>query len=203
LIDAAAYKFPPRPGQKQSGSHFPAEEDSEPKKKRKKRSSGSDGEVDEVTSFNSRPKAAVNRPMILQPVDKARRQAIELSLAQVDPTASFEDRVIQFDNMAAIAKKRELKTNVFFHAFLLLLRQSYITSVRFSAVNTMPDDVVEFLESIFDKPMDTWVHDPGYATRVIGMCPPPSNSSILVSSNFGGKNSFSVALPRSLPDFLC
>jgi hypothetical protein len=46
----------------------------------------------------------------------------------------------------------------------------------------MPEDVVEFLESIFDKPMDTWSKDPGYATRIVGMCPPPSNSSILVST---------------------
>ncbi len=37
----------------------------------------------------------------------------------------------------------------------------------------MPEDVVEFLESIFDKPMDTWSKDPGYATRIVGMCPPP------------------------------
>lgn len=47
----------------------------------------------------------------------------------------------------------------------------------------MPDDVVEFLENIFDKPMHTWVKDPGYAGRVVGMCPPPSNSDILVSAN--------------------
>jgi hypothetical protein len=47
----------------------------------------------------------------------------------------------------------------------------------------MPEDVVEFLESIFDKPMDTWSQDPGYDTRITGMCPPPSNSSILVSNS--------------------
>jgi hypothetical protein len=47
----------------------------------------------------------------------------------------------------------------------------------------MPDDVVTFLEEIFEKPMHAWRYDPGYATRVLGSCPPPSNSSILVSSN--------------------
>jgi hypothetical protein len=45
----------------------------------------------------------------------------------------------------------------------------------------MPDDVVEFLESIFEKPMHTWIKDPGYAGRIVGMCPPPSNSKLLVS----------------------
>ncbi len=44
----------------------------------------------------------------------------------------------------------------------------------------MPEDVVSFLEEIFDKPMHTSRYDPGYATRVVGSCPPPSNSSILV-----------------------
>jgi hypothetical protein len=45
----------------------------------------------------------------------------------------------------------------------------------------MPDDVVKFLESVFDKPMHTWIKDPGYAGRVVGLCPPPSNSDLLVS----------------------
>jgi hypothetical protein len=50
----------------------------------------------------------------------------------------------------------------------------------FLAVNQMPEDVVAFLESIFDKPMHTWIKDPGYAGRIVGLCPPPSNSKLLV-----------------------
>ncbi len=44
----------------------------------------------------------------------------------------------------------------------------------------MPDDVVKFLEEVFAKPLHTWNADPGYASRIISMCPPPSNSRILV-----------------------
>ncbi len=50
--------------------------------------------------------------MVLQPTDRAHKQAIELSLAQIDPNASFEERVAQFDNMEAIAKKRKCKRSV-------------------------------------------------------------------------------------------
>jgi hypothetical protein len=45
--------------------------------------------------------------MVIPPVEKVRRQAIELSMAQVDPSASFAERAVQFDNMVAIAKKRK------------------------------------------------------------------------------------------------
>lgn len=77
-------------------------------KKAKKRKHEDDSESeDEVSSFRSRPHASVNRPMIIPPVDKVRKQAIELGMAQIDPNASFADRVAQFDAMEALAKKRK------------------------------------------------------------------------------------------------
>jgi hypothetical protein len=47
--------------------------------------------------------------MITVPVDRSRKQMIELSMAQVNPSASFEERVAQFDHMEAVAKKRKRK----------------------------------------------------------------------------------------------
>jgi hypothetical protein len=44
----------------------------------------------------------------------------------------------------------------------------------------MPKDVLEFLEKIFEPDMSQWKYDPGYASRVTGLCPPPTNSKILV-----------------------
>jgi hypothetical protein len=77
------------------------------RKKRKDDDAGTD-EESEVAAFRARPTAAVNKPMLLQPIDRVRKSQIDLSLATVDPNASFEDRVAQFDNMEAIAKKREI-----------------------------------------------------------------------------------------------
>ncbi len=51
------------------------------------------------------------------------------------------------------------------------------------AINNIPDDAVEFVEDIFDKLLHTWHTGPGYAMRIVGMCPPPSNSKVLVSHN--------------------
>lgn len=149
--------------------------------KRKRDEDGSD-EEDELKTFKRRPKAVVNRPMVQPPVDRVRKQRIELSMAQVDPTASFEERVAQFDRLEAIAKKRESK--LLKKQVRTLNRYSYCSINMFVvllAANEMPEDVVAFLEEIFDKPMHTWRYDPGYATRVVASCPPPSNSSILVS----------------------
>ncbi len=47
----------------------------------------------------------------------------------------------------------------------------------------MPQDVLKFLEEIFQPDMSQWKYDPGYATRVTGSCPPPTNSKLLVSIN--------------------
>jgi hypothetical protein len=85
---------------------------SSPKPKRHRRKNDDDDgtdEEDELAAFKSRPSAAVNKPMQLQPVDRVRKNQIDLSLAAVDPNASFEERVAQFDNMEAIAKKRKHK----------------------------------------------------------------------------------------------
>jgi hypothetical protein len=119
--------------------------------------------------------------MIIPPVDKFRKQAIELSMAQIDPNASFADRVAQFDAMEALAKKRK-KVTIILIPKLPYERtfQSKFPPNIFLAVNNTPEDVVEFLEDIFDKPLHTWHLDPGYATRIVGMCPPPSNSKVLV-----------------------
>jgi hypothetical protein len=64
--------------------------------------------------------------MIIPPVDKTRKQAIELSMGQVHPNASFAERVAQFDNMEALAKKREyhdsgVTTAHYFHFKLLCI----------------------------------------------------------------------------------
>ncbi len=78
------------------------------KKSNKKRKHSDDSEnEDELKSFKKRPKAAVNRPMIQPPVNKVPKQRIKLSLAQLDPNASFEECVAQFDRLEAIAKKRK------------------------------------------------------------------------------------------------
>jgi hypothetical protein len=91
-------------------------------RKRKREDDDSDSE-DEVSTFRGRPAAKTNRPMIIPPVERARKQAIELSMAQVDPNASFAERVAQFDTMEAIAKKRKQKTPrlVLIHGALGLL----------------------------------------------------------------------------------
>lgn len=107
LIEAEAYKFPPRQDLKRPSSSRPIPALEPVSKKTKKKPADSDEEPDEVAAFRARPKAAVNRPMVLQPVDKVRKNTIELSLAQIDPTASFAERAVQFDNLEAIAKKRE------------------------------------------------------------------------------------------------
>lgn len=80
-----------------------------PKKGEKRKREEDSEDEDEFKTFKRRPKAAVNRPMIQPPVDKVRKQRIELSIAQLDPSASFEERVAQFDQLEAIAKKRKSK----------------------------------------------------------------------------------------------
>jgi hypothetical protein len=77
------------------------------KKSGKKRKKSESDDEDEQRAFKKRPKAMVNRPMIQPPVDKVRKQRIELSIAKIDPNASFEERVAQFDRLEEIAKKRE------------------------------------------------------------------------------------------------
>lgn len=103
-MDKEASKLPPRSGIKRDASGFPVSPPPETKKAKKKKDAESDEETD---AFRSRPTAVINRPMINAPVERARKQVIELSLAQVDPSASFEDRVAQFDHMEAVAKKRK------------------------------------------------------------------------------------------------
>jgi hypothetical protein len=76
------------------------------KTSRKRKRDEDSGSEDEVSTFKARPSAVVNRPMVIPPVDKKRKQAIELSMAQADPNASFAERVAQFDTMEALAKKR-------------------------------------------------------------------------------------------------
>lgn len=107
MIEAEGYKFPPRGENKRPSSSRPVPALEPATKKLKKKPHDSDEEPDEVAAFKARPKAAVNRPMVLQPVDRLRKNTIELSLAQVDPTASFAERAVQFDNLEAIAKKRK------------------------------------------------------------------------------------------------
>jgi hypothetical protein len=75
--------------------------------RKRKRDGDASDEEDEVSTFRHRPKAVVNRPMVQPPVDRVRKQRIELSMAQVDPSASFAERVDQFDKLEAIAKKRK------------------------------------------------------------------------------------------------
>jgi hypothetical protein len=105
LLDAEAMKLPPRSNIKRDASGFLISPPP-PKKAKKKKDEESD---DETTAFQSRPLAVINRPMINPPIDRTRKQAIELSMAQGDPSVSFEERVAQFDHMEAIAKKRMVK----------------------------------------------------------------------------------------------
>jgi hypothetical protein len=90
----------------------PPKSSAKPDKKAKKRKYEKDEDSeseDEVSAFKARPSASVNRTMIIPPVERQRKQAIELSMAQVDPNASFAERVAQFDNMEALAKKRKFR----------------------------------------------------------------------------------------------
>jgi hypothetical protein len=73
----------------------------------KKRKATSDDENDEVKAFKQRPKPAINKPMVIPPMDKTRRHAIDMAMAQLDPNASFSERVAHFDHMAEISQKRE------------------------------------------------------------------------------------------------
>lgn len=99
-------------GVKRKEPRFPSSPPPAKRTKKDKRGKTDESESDdEVSTFKARPSASVNRPMILPPVEKVRKQQIELSMAQVDPNASFAERVLQFDNMEAIAKKREFKRN--------------------------------------------------------------------------------------------
>jgi hypothetical protein len=111
-VEAAAANFPDR-GLKRTVDKAGPSASPKPKRRKKKKDTDDDSEVeDEVTNFKSRPSAAVNKPMTLYPVDRTRKSAIDLSLATIDPNASFADRVAQFDNMEAIAKKRESSPTV-------------------------------------------------------------------------------------------
>ncbi len=96
--------------------------------------------------------------MVNTPVDHTRKYAIELSMAQVDPSASFEERVAQFD----LIWKRWLEN---ISSLLTCARGSSLRNLPFpclrgfhghvvSAANEMPDDVVKFLENIFAKPLE-------------------------------------------------
>ncbi len=105
LLDKEASKLPPRSGIKRDAAGFPISPPPEPKKAKRKK----DDSDDESEAFRSRPTALVNRPMVTAPVERARKQAIELSMAQVLPSASFEERVAQFDHLEAVAKKRKKK----------------------------------------------------------------------------------------------
>jgi hypothetical protein len=104
LSDKEASQLPPRSSIKRNAAGFPISPPPETKKPKRERDTESD---DKTEAFKARPTAVVNRPMITTPVDRARKQAIELSMAQVIPSASFEERVAQFDHMEAVAKKRE------------------------------------------------------------------------------------------------
>jgi hypothetical protein len=83
----------PGPGRTRVAPSF---QESQEKKKAKEDASDSE---DEVSSFRARPLPMVNRLMILPPVDKVQKQAIEPSMAQINPKAPFAERVAQFDNM--------------------------------------------------------------------------------------------------------
>jgi hypothetical protein len=112
LFRALKHKLAFNPTGLESSTHTPAatpsaKKSDKPARKRKRdRDEDSDSE-DEVSTFRGRPAAKTNRPMIIPPVDKTRKQAIELIMAQVDPNAPFAERVAQFDTMEAIAKKRK------------------------------------------------------------------------------------------------
>jgi hypothetical protein len=178
-LDREASKLPPRSGIKRDAHGFPVSPEPETKKVKRKRELEPD---DETQAFLARPTAVVNRPMVNAPVDRTRKYAIELSMAQVDPSASFEERVAQFDQMEAVAKKRKLvalftEFQFYLEAFRELKARVHIFVL---AANEMPEDVVQFLEKIFANPLHTWNQDPGYSTRITSMCPPPSNSKILV-----------------------
>jgi hypothetical protein len=95
-----------------SGSHPAPPKSEKPARKRKRVKDEDSDSEDELSTFRSRPAAKTNRPMIIPPVDKSRKQAIELGMAQIDPNASFAERVAQFDTMEAIAKKRKFRTGV-------------------------------------------------------------------------------------------
>ncbi len=82
----------------------------QPATKSTKRKNASDDEDNEVRAFKKRPKAAVNKPMTLPPVDQARKQALAMAQAAADPNASFADRVAQFDHLAQISQKRKITT---------------------------------------------------------------------------------------------
>ncbi len=101
LIDAEVKKLPQKPGTSMTGtSPKPATGT--------KRPAESDEEDDEVRAFKRRPKAAVNRPMTIPPVDRARKQVIDAAMAKANPNASFAERVAQFDRLTEISQKRKL-----------------------------------------------------------------------------------------------
>ncbi len=178
LLDAEASKLPLRSGIKGNASGFPISPQAVKKPKKKK----DDESDDETTAFRSRPTAVVNRPMVTAPVERAPKQVIKLSMAQVDPSASFEERVAQFDHLEAVAKKRMYKKKKTLRKLYKVTFNSHkLVTFLCLAANKMPEDLVAFLEKIFAKPLHTWNQDPGYASRVTSMFPPPSNSSILVS----------------------
>jgi hypothetical protein len=74
---------------------------------KKRKAASDDEEDDEVKAFKKRPKAVINKPMVVPLLDKSRKQAIDLAMAQINPNASFSERVAHFDHMAAIAQKRK------------------------------------------------------------------------------------------------
>jgi hypothetical protein len=92
LIQAEAANFPDRGIKRSTRDKSPSVSPKPKRRKKKKKSDDDDSEEeDEVTQFKSRPAGAVNKPMQLQPVDKIKKNAIELSLAAVDPNASFAE----------------------------------------------------------------------------------------------------------------
>jgi hypothetical protein len=113
VVDGAAAHFPDR-GLKRTATTAGHSTSPTPKRRKKKKAADDDSdEEDEVAGFKSRHSAVVNKPMTLMPVDRTRKSAIDLSLATIDPNASFADRVAQFDTMEAIAKKREQTSSTF------------------------------------------------------------------------------------------
>ncbi len=104
MIEAQGHLMPTNEERMRAAATFPLPSFPVPPKKRKL-----DPETtDETAHFQKRPSAVVNRPMVTIPIDKFRRNQIDLSMAQVDPSASFEERIAQFDHMEAVAKKRKL-----------------------------------------------------------------------------------------------
>jgi hypothetical protein len=69
LIEEEGNEFPPCDDHKRPSSSRPKPGLEPVAKKPKKKQHDSDEEPDEVAAFKARPKAAVNRPMVLQPVD--------------------------------------------------------------------------------------------------------------------------------------